>query len=214
MLRDRDADLGSHFVGNAHDASVIDEIAVISDGDGTGGDEFGDGGDLATGATHGDGASGKDSDEALVAGVVDGSDQPIWGIERRLRVGHLDDGGEAASGRSGGATGDGFLVLLAGGSEVGVEVNETGGDEKARSLDVPDMSVGGSEAGSNFGDTPVDDEHVGDFVAAGGGVEDATADDEEGGWVVGGFRHAAFVCTRRLISAPRAQPPGLVHWRG
>ena len=214
MLGDGNTYLGSEFVGGMHDERVIDEVAVIADGDGAGGDEFGDGSNLVTGAVHGDGAGGQDADDALVLCVVGGADQPVRGVERWLGVGHLNDGGVAAGSRSGGARGDGFFVGLAGGAEVGVKIDKAGGDEEAGSLDLAHIGVSSSDAGTYLGDTPVDNQQVSDFVATGSGVNDATADDEERDGLLGGFRHGAFVCTRGLISAPRVERMSLVHWRG
>ena len=94
-------------------------------------------------------------------------------VERRLRVRHGHDGGEASEGGGAGAGLDRLGLFVAGLAQVGVQVDEArydeaaGGVEHGRALDAP----------SHCGDDAPLDEDVGDPVA--GRVDDASAFDHE-----------------------------------
>ena len=78
-----------------------------------------------------------------------------------------------------------------------VEVDEASGDDEPRRVDAFDAGSDPGGARPDLGNAAILDHHVGDFVAAGGGVDDTAAGDREWCWLV---RHSV-VCTRGLTPA-------------
>ncbi len=94
----------------------------------------------------GHGADRHDLGEAAGATEVE---HPLGGLGRvgdGARVGHGEDGGEAARGRGRGPGGDGLGVLAAGLAQVHVEVDEAGQGDEA--VGVEHLDVAGSDAPS------------------------------------------------------------------
>ncbi len=65
-------------------------------------------------------------------------------------------------------------------AEMDVEIDQAGSDDEALGVDFLDLARSGGQI-RLAGDAAIDDEEVGNFIAAVGGVDDASVTDDEGG---------------------------------
>ena len=155
-----------------HDAGVGDTSTVVGEDADTEGVELPHRRELPAATTLGDAARRHHVARRLAACGEHGRDDGGV-VERRLRVRHGDDGGEASESGGAGAGFDRLRLFVAGLAQVGVQVDEAGHDE----------APGGVEYGRAFdtpahgGDDAALDEDVRDPVA--GRVDDASAFDHE-----------------------------------
>ena len=106
-------------------------------------------------------------------------------VRRRERVGHRDEGREAADGGRAGAGADGLAGRAARFAEAAVQVDEARGDHEAGAVD--DAGLGLVGGGEPVDELAVEREDVAlGFVALRGGIDHAGAADPERG-VVGGI---------------------------
>ena len=189
-----------------HDSGVLDDIAVVRDGDGSGLFAEVDLGDLLTSAGFG---GGGDREDAAVGGLFDFEADPFHqfrGVKGGCCVGHAADGGEAAGHGCEGAGLNIFFRGLAGLAEVDMGVDEPWGCDEVCGVD--DVGSGGlGEVLSDFGDSIVLDGDVCGPVEATGGVDDACVSDQcVHGGRIGGL---GLACVRR-----RRGLAGIAGWRG
>ena len=103
-------------------------------------------------------------------------------VDRRRGVGHRDDPAVAARGGGAGAGLDVLLVLLAGGAQVDVRVEEGGEGVQAFGVELLGAVRVGLAGGGELGDPAAADDEVVDAVDPGDRVEQrGAAQDEVGG---------------------------------
>ena len=127
------------------------------------------------------------------------SDRSTGGVvDDRVGVRHRDHRAEAAGGRRRGAARDVLLVLLAGGPQVDVRVDERGKRVLAVRVEhLGPVRHGRPAGGRELGDLAVADHDVAPLVEAGARVEHVRVADHELGRVIGcvveafGHRYAA-----------------------
>jgi hypothetical protein len=168
------------FEGAAHELVVLDAMPVVRDGDDAGAFEGADGGEFLALEADADGPRDEDVDLGLALALFADQGDGARVIDGRGRIGHAEDGREAAAGGGGGAGGDGFLGGLAGFAEVDVEVDEAGGDDFAGGIEA---RAGGSGVGGGLGadasDLAFEDEQIGVGIEVVGRIDDPASGDEE-----------------------------------
>lgn len=178
VVGDGAAEASGVFEGGAHGAGAGEGDAVVGEADGACVAEFAHLHELPALHADGDAGQGQHPDYGVAPGEFEDGLDDGAAVGDGLGVGHAADGGVAAGGGGEAAGADGLFVFEAGLAQMAVGIDKTGGDDLAGGVD--DLgAVGHADAVSDRLNLARSDEQVGDFVAIGGGVDDATAADKD-----------------------------------
>ena len=179
VLRDRQPEGARVLEGVAHQPRVGDGVAVVGERDDAGLRQLAGGREFLAGAVARDAAERQHAHGCVLLGLAQHGLDGGAAVQRRVRVGHRTDRGEAAARGGGRAAGDRLLVLEAGLAQVDVQIHEAGRHHQPRRVDAVRLDHRVALVRPDAGDSPVDDHDVGDAVAPEGGVDHAAVVDGE-----------------------------------
>ena len=164
-----------------------DRLAVVGEAERAGVAQVGHLGQLVTAEPTRDRREKADRYGRLAARTLHERAQDGRVVDGRDRVRHRDQRAEPAGGRRRGAGGDRLLVLLAGGPQMDMGVDECGEEVLAGALDGVDLVLGGTRVWRRqLGDPSVADQHVVRLVDVRPWVEHVgPADQQLGAGVLG-----------------------------
>ena len=165
------------FECTAHDFGVGNGASGVREADGAAEDELSDFGELFTAVGFGDGTEWNDAAVAGAFGLEADEFGSGAGINNGEGIGLSGDGGKASGECSGGAGGGTFIFFVTGFAECDVQIDEARGDDQSVGIDPGNACWCRGRA--DGGDVAVKDEQISDFVAIGGGVNDAAAGNQE-----------------------------------
>ena len=127
----------------------------------------------------GGGSDRKDVDHRASLRLLDPGD-PFGRVDDGGGVRHAAHGSESASRRRRGSGCDAFLVALAWLAQVDVQIDEAGRDDQAAGIEYFVCAAADLVRRRDLGDSAVTQQHVHECVQLRGGIDDATAFDQQG----------------------------------
>ena len=169
------------FERAAHEVVVLHAMAVVGDRDDAGLEKLSDGREFLARDALGDRAGDEDVHRIFLLRFFAQQRDDGGTVDRGRRVRHANDGSETAFRRGLDAGGDGLFRGLAGFAQMHVEINQTGANNLAARVETLDLRGRGRRGvRPDGGDAAVEDKHVRGGVEVVGGVDDATAGEQQG----------------------------------
>ena len=179
VLRDRQPEGARVLQRVAHQPRVGNGVAVVGERDDAGLRQLAGGRELLAGAVARDAAERQHAHGGVFLGLAQHGLDGGAAVERRVRVRHRADGGEATARGRGRAAGDRLLVFEAGLAQVDVQVHEAGRHDQPGRVDAVRLDHRVALVRADARDAAVDDHDVGDAVAPEGRVDHAAVVDGE-----------------------------------
>jgi hypothetical protein len=163
--------------------------AVVADGDRTGALQSSKIGKHSAFAGVGRGRDREHIDHRCTLGLLKPGD-PFGRIDDRRSVRHAAHGSESASSSGSGTSRDALFVALTRFAQVNVEIDETRSHDQAARIEGRVSAAADLVRGGDLRDVSVTQQHVHGCIQPCGGIDDATAFDQERG----GFRFIVCHC--------------------